>query len=235
MRRVGGTRREIDEERLVRCQRLLVPDPGSRLVCHVGQEVVARVVRQLDRVSTVIDIGRPLVGLATEKAEELVEPPDRSGWPADKGPGDAGFPRGGLVPLPKSGGAVPIVAQHLGNWSHVVGNLAGVAREGRAGFDDPTHVVDVVIAPALDRCPRRRADGGGMEVVEVDPLVGNLLECRGAYGPTELAGASEAEIIDQDHDYVRCTLRCLHLETRWRRRIAHVQFDVLRRLWRGDR
>ena len=41
MRRVGGAGREVDEERLVGDQRLLLADPGDRLVGHVFHEVVA--------------------------------------------------------------------------------------------------------------------------------------------------------------------------------------------------
>src|SRR5262245_29110304 len=41
MWRVGSTRREVDEERLVGCQRLLLRDPGHCLVGHIRHEVVA--------------------------------------------------------------------------------------------------------------------------------------------------------------------------------------------------
>ena len=49
VRGVRGARREVDEERLVRRQRLLGARPVDRLVGHVGHEVVVRVLRQLRR------------------------------------------------------------------------------------------------------------------------------------------------------------------------------------------
>ena len=69
------------------------------------------------------------------------------------------------MPLAEGRGAVTVVAQHLGNRSDVIRDLAGIAGEGCAGLDDPAHVVDVVVAPALDRRTCRRADGGSVEVV----------------------------------------------------------------------
>ena len=50
MRRVRGAWSEVDEERLVRRQRLLELHPGDRMVGHVGHEVVAGIVRRLDPV-----------------------------------------------------------------------------------------------------------------------------------------------------------------------------------------
>src|SRR5215510_11315173 len=49
--RVGGTRREVDEERFIGYERLLLRDPSHRLVGHVRHEVVAffRRLPRLDR------------------------------------------------------------------------------------------------------------------------------------------------------------------------------------------
>ena len=46
-------------------------------------------------------------------------------------------------------------AQHFGDRSDLVGDLAGVAGKCRTCFDDPAHVVDMVVAAALDRSARR--------------------------------------------------------------------------------
>ena len=73
MRSMRGAGGEVREERLVRRQRLLAPDPLDRLVRHVGREVVVRVVRRLHLDRAVVDQRRPLIGLAADEAVELVE------------------------------------------------------------------------------------------------------------------------------------------------------------------
>ncbi len=59
MRRVRGAGREIDEERLVRRERLLELHPGDRLIGHVGHEVVAGIVRRLDPGQSFIEAWAP--------------------------------------------------------------------------------------------------------------------------------------------------------------------------------
>ena len=127
MRRMGGARCEIHEERLVRRERLLELHPGDGLVGHVGHEVVAGVVRRGDAGHAVIERGIPLVGLAAEEAVELVEA--RARRPAVGRPGDADLPRRGLVVLAEEGGAVTVQAQHLGERRDGVGPLPGIARK----------------------------------------------------------------------------------------------------------
>ena len=73
MRRVCCARRVINEERLIRRHRLLESHPRHRLICHIGGEVVVRVVLALDLGHPVINDGIPLVGLTANKAVELVE------------------------------------------------------------------------------------------------------------------------------------------------------------------
>ena len=146
MRRAGC---EVDEEGLFWSQCLLVLDPCDCLVRHVRQEVVARILRQLDRVDAIIDEGCPLVGLAAQKPIELVEAlADR---PTVEWPRDTRFPSGELVPFAEGPSAVAVEPQHLCERCNVVRDLARVAWKGRTGFDDSTHVRDMMITPALER------------------------------------------------------------------------------------
>ena len=75
VRRVGGAGREVDEEGLVRRQRLLLRDPGHGLVGHVLHEVIALFGRllRLDRRRAFVERGVPLVGLAADEAVEVLE------------------------------------------------------------------------------------------------------------------------------------------------------------------
>ena len=95
--RVRRAGREVDEERLVRHQRLLLADPADRLVGHVLGEVVALLRRRsrLDRRRALVERRVVLVGLAADEAVEVLEaaaagrPVRRtapSGWSATPAP-----------------------------------------------------------------------------------------------------------------------------------------------------
>src|SRR5205814_3978342 len=75
VRRVRGARREIDEERLVGRDRLLLADVADRLVRKVLHQMVALVGRaaRFDRRRAVPQPGVILVALAADAAIELFE------------------------------------------------------------------------------------------------------------------------------------------------------------------
>ena len=75
VRRVGRARREVDEERLVGDERLLLADPADRLVGHVLHEVIALFGRLLhfDRRGALVERGIPLMRLAADEAVEVLE------------------------------------------------------------------------------------------------------------------------------------------------------------------
>ena len=221
VRRVRGARREVDEERFVGRHGLLVLDPGHRLVGHVGHEVVVRVVRQFDLGDAVVEVRRPLVGLAADEAVELVEALVRR--PAVEGTGDAGLPGGGLVPLAERRGAVAVEAQHFRQRGRRIGNLAGGAREAGRHLGDEAHVDGVVVAAGLERGARRRAQGRGVEVVVAQSALAPSRSSVGvAIGPPKAFGRAEAQVVDQDDDHVRRARGRLDLEARRRSsRCAH--------------
>ena len=195
VRGVRRARREVHEEGLVRRQRLLELHPGDRLVRHVGHEVVVRVPRDLDRVHAVVEVRRPLVGLAAEEAVELVEPGPRR--PAVGRTGGADLPGRRLVVLAEEAGAVAVEAQHLGERRHVVRALPRVARERRGRLGDPAHVVHVVVAAAEQRRPRRRADRRRVELVVAQPRLRQAVGGRHVDRPAERARHAEAHVVDR--------------------------------------
>ena len=81
VRGMGGTRRVVDEERLVRHQRLLLADPPDRPVGHVLGEVVAllRCGLRLHSRGALIDPRVVLVGLPADEAVEVLESTTASG------------------------------------------------------------------------------------------------------------------------------------------------------------
>ena len=75
VRRVGRAWREVDEERLVAHQRLLLARPGDGLVRQVLGQVVAfgRRLRWLDRRGAFVEGRVPLIVLAADEAVEVLE------------------------------------------------------------------------------------------------------------------------------------------------------------------
>src|SRR5215469_361189 len=75
VRRMGRAGGKVDEERFVGGKRLLLCDPGGRLVGHIFHEVVALFGRSLvlDRRRAVVEGRVPLVRLATHEAVEILK------------------------------------------------------------------------------------------------------------------------------------------------------------------
>ncbi len=232
VRSVGGTRGEIDEERLVRRERFLELHPRNGLVSHVRHEIVAFVVRCGDSSHPVIDRGIPLVGLAAEETVELVE--SRTGRPAIGRPGDADLPRRRFMVLAEEAGAVTVQAQHLRQRCDVVRSLSRVAREGSGRFGDAAHVVHVVVATGEQRSPRWRTDRGGVELIVAQPVCGKIFGCRHAHRPPESTGHAEAHVVHEDDEYIRRPCGRLDLKTLRRCGIAGVEHCAVRVVRFGD-
>ena len=169
VRGVGGPGREVHEERLVGHQRLLLVDPGDRLVGQVLGEVVAllRRLRRLDRGDPVVEGRVPLVGLGADEAVEVLEA--AAGRPLVERAHRARLPDRHLVALPELGGAVAVQLQDLGERRRSVGPDRVVARGGGGDLGDAAHPDRVVVAARQQRLAGRRAQGGGVEPVEPQP------------------------------------------------------------------
>ena len=160
MDRPGG---EVDEEWFVRRKGLLVLDPADRLVRHIGHQVIAWIMRNLDPRKILVQRRDILVGLAAHEAVELVEA--GAGRPEGGGAGGADVPGRRLVPLAKRRRAVTVQPQRLGKWGNAVRTHAGVARESGGGFGDRAQVVDVVVTAGEQGRPCRRAQRRRMELI----------------------------------------------------------------------
>ena len=111
---VRRTGREIHEKRLVGHQRLLLRDPLHRLIRHVDGKVIVWIVRRFDRNRIAVNRGRPLVGLATDKAVEMFE--TAAGRPLVERSHRAGLPRRHFVTLAELRGRVSIEFENFGKW-----------------------------------------------------------------------------------------------------------------------
>ena len=203
VRGVGGARREVDEERLVRHQRLLLADPVDGPVGHVLGEVIPLLggTVGLDRHRVPVDRGRPLVGLPADEAVEVLEA--RSGRPLRERAHRAGLPHRHLVALAELRRRVPVELQHLGQRGGRVRPDRVVARSRRGDLGDPAHPHGMVIATGQQRLPRRRTQRGRVEPVVAQTVVGQTLRRRAVDRPPERAGGGEPGVVDEHDQHVR--------------------------------
>ena len=171
VRRVRRAGRVVDEERLVRHQRLLLADPVDRVVGHVLGEVVALLGRAvgLDRRRAVVERGRVLVRLAADEAVEVLEAA-AAGRPGVERPDRARLPDRHLVALAELRGRVAVQLQRLGERRRRVRPDRAVAGRGGRDLGDPAHADRVVVAAGEQRLPRRRAERGRVEAVVLEPV-----------------------------------------------------------------
>ncbi len=237
VRRVGRSRREVDEERLVGHQRLLLADPVDGVIGHVLGEVVAllRGAVGLDRHRVLVDRRRVLVRLAAEEAVEVLEA--RAGRPRVERAHGARLPDGNLVTLAELRRRVAVQLERLRERSCRVRPDGGVAGGRRRDLGDAAHADRVVVAAGEERLACGRAQGSRVEAVVLEPVGGEALGrgCRAR--PAERARRREADIVEEDDEHVRSTGgRPKRLDRRKRRcRILRVEHG--RRLTRriGDR
>ena len=208
MRRVRGARREVDEERLVRQQRLLLARPGDALVGQVFGQVVAlgRRLGRLDRRRALIEGRVPLVVLAADEAVEVLEAA-AAGRPRVERPRRAGLPDRHLVALAELRGRVAVELERQRERRLGVGQHRAVAGRGGGDLGDAAHADRVMVAPGEQRLPRRRAQRRGVEARVPQPALRELLEVRGLARAAEDAGRAVADVVDEDHQHVGRALR----------------------------
>ena len=161
---VRGVRRtgcEVDEERLVRGEALLLADVLDGLVREVRHQVVVRVVRRVDGGHSVDERRGPLVRLAADETVEALEA--REGRPVVERTGGAGLPDRHLVTFAELGRVVAVLPQDLRQRDGGVRPGGAVARRGRGGLGDVPHADLVVVAAAEQGRPGGGAERGGVE------------------------------------------------------------------------
>ena len=219
VRRVGGAGGEVDEERLVGHQRLLLAHPVDGLIGHVLGEVVALLGRPLglDRHRVAVDRRRPLVRLAADEAVEVLEP--GSGRPLRERAHRARLPHRHLVALAELRRRVAVQLQRLGQRGGRVGADRVVARRRGGDLGDAAHADGVVVAAGQQRLAGRRAQRRGVEAVEAQAAGGESLGRRAADRAAERARGGEADVVDEHDQHVRRAARWpQRLDRRERRR-----------------
>ena len=228
MRRVRRTRREIDKERLLRRQRLLRPDPPDRLVSQILGQVVALLRRllRLHRRRAVIERRVVLVVLAADEPVELLEPTSAR-RPGVKRPYRGGLPRRHLVTLAELGRRISVQLQRRRQRSLRVGTHPTRPGSRGRGLGDHPHPDGVMVAPREQRRTCRRTQRGRVEPSVGQPTTLQALRHRHPHRATERTRRAEPDIVQQDHENIRCALRRQQRLDRRERRIRVLR--VIRR------
>ena len=151
VRRVRRSGREVDEERLVGQQRLLLADPVDGAIGHVLGEVVALLGRAvgLDRHRVLVDRRGVLVRLAPDEAVEVLEA--RAGRPGVERPHGARLPDGHLVALAELRRRVAVQLEGLRERCGRVRPDGVVAGCRRRDLGDAAHAHRVVVTAGEER------------------------------------------------------------------------------------
>ncbi len=207
VRGMGGAGREVGEERLVGCQRLLLRDPCHGLVGHVLHEVVALFGRLLrfDRRGPFVNRRVPLVRLAAEEAIEILEAA-AARWPGVERSDRAGFPHRHFVALAELRGRVAVELQRPCQRRNGVREHRAITRRAAGDLGDAAHAGGMVVAPGQHRLTGRRAEGGGVEAIVLQPVRGELLRVRRLAGAAEGARGAKPRIVEQDEQDIRRAL-----------------------------
>ena len=205
---VGGAWRVVDEERLVRHERLLLAHPAHAVVGEVVGEVIALLGRggRLDRRGALVEGRVPLVVLATDEAVEVLEPPALR-RPRVERPHRRGLPHGHLVALAELRRRVAVQRQRQGKWRHRVRPHRTLPRRRRGRLGDAPHAGGVVVPAGQQRLPRRRAQRGRVEAVVPQAPRGEPLGRRRVARPAERASRTETDVVKEDHYDVGRALR----------------------------
>ncbi len=162
VRRVGRAGRVVQEERLVRRDRLGVLDELERLVGEVVGEVVAllRRLRRVDRVVVVDEVRVPLVGLGAQEPVPALEP--AAARPVAPRRGEVHLDGRAQVPLADHVGVPAELAEDLGQHAVLRRDRAARVREPDRGLGDAGHRVAGVVAPGQQARAGRRAERRGV-------------------------------------------------------------------------
>ena len=224
VRRVGRTGGVVDEERLVRHERLLLAHPPDRPVGHVLAEVIPLLRRplRLDRARALVDRGVVLVGLPADEPVEVLEP-STTGRPRIERAHRAGLPHRHLMALAELRRRVAIQPQRLRQRSARVRAQRVVARRRGRELGHHAHPHRVVVATREQRRARRRAQRGGVETVVAQAPARQAFGRRRVARPAERARRGETDVVKQDDQHVRRPHRRPKRHNRRERRIPRIE------------
>ena len=208
VRRVGRSGRVIEEERLVRGDRLGVADELDRLVRDVDRQVVAllRGLRLIHRMVVVDEIRIPLVRLGAEEPVPALEP--AAARPVAPGGREVHLVRRTEVPLADHVGVPAELSEDL-RQHPVLGRDDGAAI-GEAGrtLGDARHAVAGVVAPGQQARAGRGAQRGRVPLRVAHAVGGDAIDVGRLDRAAIAVHRGEADVVEHDvHDVRRAVGR----------------------------
>lgn len=203
MRGMAGPRREVRQHRLVRVDRLGVPQPLNGPVGHVRHEVVAliRAPVRLHRPGVLEQHRIVLVGLPGVEPVEVIEP--KAGRPPLERAHHAGQPVRGVVVLPEPRRTVPVLLQDPPDSGGRPGQQRVVARVPGGPLGQETRPAIVMIAAGQQRGAGRPAHRGRMKPVVSQARGRQRVERRSRHRAAERPRLPETDIIQHNDDHIR--------------------------------
>ena len=208
MRGMRCARREIDKERLLRHQRLLLTHPGDGPIGQILGQVITlfRGRRRLHRCRTVIQRRIPLIVLPANEPVERLEPTTTRG-PRVKRAHRRRLPHRHLMALTELRGRIPVQLQSHRQRRLRVRPQRAIARSRRRRLGNTAHPHRMMITARQQRSPRRRTQRCGVETVVHQTTRRQPVRRRRTTRTTKRARRAETDIIQQDDQNVRRTLR----------------------------
>src|SRR5271165_3195361 len=203
VRSMGSAGCEIDEERLVRGQRLLLSDPFHSLIRHVIDKVVAFFGGPLvfTRRRTLVERRVPLVGLAADEAVEVFEAA-ATGRPSVERPVRTCLPDRHFVALAEMRGRVAVELKRSRQRGHRIREYRAVARRRSSNFGDAAHAGGVVVAPSQHRLSCGRAERCRVEPIELQAVGRQFLRVRRLARSTKSTGRTKASVVDENQQHI---------------------------------
>ena len=142
----------------------------------------------------------PLVGFAFQETVEAVEAALQR--PLVVGAGRRGLEGRREVPLAGRESVIALQAQHFGQRASALGNAPAHAGKAQIPVGQPAHAHRMMIAPGQQRRPRRRAQGGGVEVGVPQAAGGECIDVRRRDFRAVAAQVGETEIVEHKVNHV---------------------------------
>ena len=206
MRRVRAARYVVDEERLVRRDRLELLHVLDGLVGHGRGQVPAGIaLERVDRRRIAEQVRLPLAGVAADEAIEVLEA--HAVRPLVERPGLGRLIEGRVVVLAEPRGRVPVLLQDGADGAVLLPDDRVVAWEPRRDFAHHAEAGHVMVAAGDQRRARRRAERRGVEIRVAQPAVRDAIERRRRDDAAERARRAEAGVVRHDQQHVGRALR----------------------------